>query len=158
MLTDREAEEIERRRREGVSGGPIVLAWVDPAPGRRKERVRQLQYLWQRLNQAFRYLDGLLRDVQISRQRSAPPSRAKPLYCPSCGQLFARACPDLAGRDCVRPCWREGVQSFSNPAPGIEPRTCDYETALENPDGTECLLAAAPSVDPSCFDATSPST
>ena len=91
MLTDREAEEIERRRREGVSGGPIVLAWVDRLLADRKERVRQLQYLRQRLNQAFRYLDGLLRDVQISRQQSGPPSRAKPLYCPSCGQPFARA-------------------------------------------------------------------
>jgi hypothetical protein len=91
MITDREAEEIERRRREGVSGGPIVLAWVDRLLADRKERVRQLQYLRQRLNQAFRYLDGLLRDVQNSRQQSGPRSRAKPLYCPSCGQPFARA-------------------------------------------------------------------
>ena len=91
MLTDREAEEIERRRREGLSGGPILLAWVDQLLADRKERVRQIQYLRQRLNQAFRYLDGLVRDVQTSRQRSAPPSRTKPLYCPGCGQPFARA-------------------------------------------------------------------
>jgi hypothetical protein len=91
MLTDKEAEEIERKRKEGVSGGPIVLAWVDRLLADRKERVRQLQYLRQRLNQAFRYLDGLLRDVQMSSPRPAQVSRAKPLYCPSCGQPYARA-------------------------------------------------------------------
>jgi hypothetical protein len=91
VLTDKEAEEIERRRKEGVSGGPIVLAWVDRLLADRKERVRQLQYLRQRLNQAFRYLDGLVRDVQTPRPRPGPVSRAKPLYCPSCGQPYARA-------------------------------------------------------------------
>ena len=91
MLTDKEAEEIERKRKEGVSEGPIVLAWVDRLLADRKERVRQLQYLRQRLNQAFRYLDGLLRDVQTSRPRPGPVSRAKSLYCPSCGQPYARA-------------------------------------------------------------------
>jgi hypothetical protein len=59
MLTDKEAEEIERKRSQGVSAGPIVLAWVDRLLADRKERVRQLQYMRQRLNQAFRYLDGL---------------------------------------------------------------------------------------------------
>jgi len=91
MLTDKEAEEIERKRKEGVSGGPVVLTWVDRLLADRKERVRQLQYLRQRLNQAFRYLDGLVRDVQTSRPRPSPVSRAKPLYCPSCGQPYARA-------------------------------------------------------------------
>ena len=91
MLSDKEAEEIERKRREGVSGGPIILGWVDRLLADRKERIRQLQYLRQRLNQAFRYLDGLLRDVQTSRPRPSPVSRAKPLYCPSCGQPYARA-------------------------------------------------------------------
>jgi len=90
MLTDREAEEIERRRREGVSGGPIVLAWVDRLLADRKERVRQLQYLRQRLDQAFRYLDGLLRDVQISRQLKAAQQGEASLL-PSCGRPFARA-------------------------------------------------------------------
>src|SRR5207249_3362488 len=42
MLTDKEAEEIERKRREGVSGGPIVLAWVDRLLAVRKERIRQV--------------------------------------------------------------------------------------------------------------------
>jgi len=91
MLTDKEAEEIERRRKEGVSEGPIVLAWVDRLLADRKERVRQLQYLRQRLNQAFRYLDGLVRDVQTSSPRPGPVSKAKPLYCPNCGQPYARA-------------------------------------------------------------------
>ena len=47
------------------------------------------------LNQAFRYLDGLLRDVQSSTSRSAPVNWAKPLYCPSCGQPYARATGSL---------------------------------------------------------------
>jgi hypothetical protein len=89
VLTDREAEEIERRRKGGVSGGPIVLSWVDQLLADRKERVRQLQYLRQRLNQAFRYLDGLVRDVQTS--RPGPVSKAKALCCPSCGKAYARA-------------------------------------------------------------------
>jgi len=91
MLTDKEAEEIERKRKSGVSSGPVLLAWVDGLLADRKERVRQLQYLRQRLNQAFRYLDGLLRDVQTSSPRPAAVSKAKPLYCPSCGQPYARA-------------------------------------------------------------------
>jgi hypothetical protein len=91
MLTDKEAEEIERKRKSGVSSGPILLTWVDGLLADRKERVRQLQYLRQRLNQAFRYLDGLVRDVQTSRPRPAAVSKAKPLYCPSCGQPYARA-------------------------------------------------------------------
>src|SRR5438128_5110485 len=86
MLTDREAEEIERRRREGVSGGPIVLAWVDRLLADRKERVRQIQYLRQRLNQAFRYLDGLLRDAAVGQR----PSTRRPT-CASCGKPYARA-------------------------------------------------------------------
>ena len=61
MLTDKEAEEIERKRNSGVSSGPILLAWVDGLLADRKERVRQLQYLRQRLNQAFRYLDARAR-------------------------------------------------------------------------------------------------
>jgi hypothetical protein len=91
MLSDREVEEIERQRQKGVSGGPIVLSWVDRLLADRKERVRQLQYLRQRLNQAFRYLDGLLRDVQTSRPRPSAAGRAKPLYCASCGQPYVRA-------------------------------------------------------------------
>ena len=75
MLTDKEAEEIERKRKSGVSSGPVLLAWVDGLLADRKERVRQLQYLRQRLNQAFRYLDGLVRDVQTSRPRPAAVSR-----------------------------------------------------------------------------------
>jgi len=46
MLSDKEAEEIERKRKAGVSGGPIVLAWVDRLLTDRKERVRQLQYAY----------------------------------------------------------------------------------------------------------------
>ena len=111
MLSDKEVEEIERQRQKGVSGGPIVVSWVDRLLADRKERVRQLQYLRQRLNQAFRYLDGLVRDAQTSRPRpqSSGISRAKPLHCAGCGQPYSRAygiSPDVLayvhadGREC----------------------------------------------------------
>src|SRR5881396_745176 len=85
MLSDKEVEEIERQRQKGVSGGPIVVSWVDRLLADRKERIRQLQYLRQRLNQAFRYLDGLLRDVQTSRPRPSPVSRANRSTAPAAG-------------------------------------------------------------------------
>ena len=86
MLSDREADEIERGRRAHV-GGPIVLKWVDQLLADRRERVRQLEYLRQRLRQAFRYLDGLVRDAQ-----EAPPAapRERP-SCPACGKPYVRA-------------------------------------------------------------------
>ena len=58
MLSDEEAAEIERQRRDRMVG-PIVLTWVDRLLADRRERVRQLRYLRHRLRQAFRYLDGL---------------------------------------------------------------------------------------------------
>jgi hypothetical protein len=88
MLTDKEAEEIERKRKSGVSSGPILLGWVDGLLADRKERVRQLQ---------------------TSRPRPAAVSKAKPFYCPNCGQPYARAygiSPDgiayvhAGGREC----------------------------------------------------------
>jgi hypothetical protein len=86
MLSDREADEIERGRRAHV-GGPIVLKWVDQLLADRRERVRQLEHLRARLNQAFRYLDGLVRTVQ----GAAPPvSKEKP-SCPACGKPYVRA-------------------------------------------------------------------
>jgi hypothetical protein len=39
MLSDRDAEEIERGRREGV-GGPIVLKWLDQLLSDRKKPSR----------------------------------------------------------------------------------------------------------------------
>ena len=89
MLTDHEADEIERGRRSGV-GGPIVLKWIDQLLADRRERLRQLEHLRRRLNQAFRYLDGLVRDVQqgkpaIAAYRGAPPA------CPKCGKAYERA-------------------------------------------------------------------
>ena len=85
MLSDREAEEIERGRLQKV-GGPIVLKWIDQLLADRRERVRQLDHLRKRLSQAFRYLDGLVRDA---RQPSAPAPQK--LVCPMCGKPYVRA-------------------------------------------------------------------
>ena len=85
MLTDREAEEIERGRRGGV-GGPVVLTWIDQLLADRRDRIRQLEHLRRRLDQAFRYLDGLIRDVQRPRpEESAHPGRP---VCPKCGKSY----------------------------------------------------------------------
>ena len=84
MLSDREAEEIERGRRQKV-GGPIVLKWVDQLLADRRERIRQLEHLRKRMHQAFRYLDGLVRG-------EVPPAEpaGKPM-CPMCGKPYLRA-------------------------------------------------------------------
>lgn len=86
MLSDREAEEIERGRREKVAG-PVVFRWIDQLLADRRERVQQLEYLRKRLSQAFRYLDGLVRDA---RQPTPPPAHQKPV-CPMCGKLYVSA-------------------------------------------------------------------
>jgi hypothetical protein len=84
MLTDREAEEIERQLGRGVRSGPLVLSWVNKLLADRKERVGQIHHVRQRLNQAFRYLDRLLRDLPIG-----PPTAPKPgPTCGRCGQPF----------------------------------------------------------------------
>ena len=85
MLSDRDAEEIEAGRRQGLSG-PLILKWIDQLLADRKERIQQLEYFRQRLNQAFRYLDGLVRDLQHGR-RIQPPRPA----CPRCGKPYAQA-------------------------------------------------------------------
>jgi hypothetical protein len=46
--------------------------WIDQLLADRKERIQQLECLRQGLNQAFRYLDGLVRDLQQGR-RIQPP-------------------------------------------------------------------------------------
>ena len=84
MLSDREAEEIERQLGRGVRSGPLVLSWVNKLLADRKERVGQIHHVRQRLNQAFRYLDRLLRDLPV-----APPTAPKSgLTCGRCGQPF----------------------------------------------------------------------
>ncbi len=88
MLTDREAEEIERGRRRGV-GGPVVLKWIDQLLADRRDRIRQLEHLRRRLDQAFRYLDGLVRNIQRPQpEKSAQPGRP---VCPKCGKSYERA-------------------------------------------------------------------
>jgi hypothetical protein len=89
MLSDHEAAEIERRRRQGV-GGPVVLTWIDRLLQDRKERIRQLEHLRQRLTQAFGYFDKLLRDPPPQPPADGPP-RAGPIACPKCGRPYVRA-------------------------------------------------------------------
>ena len=85
LLSDREAEEIERGRIQKVAG-PIVLKWVDQLLADRRERVRQLEHLRKRLSQAFGYLDGLVRDA---RQQATPPPQK--LVCPMCRRPYVGA-------------------------------------------------------------------
>jgi len=88
MLTDREAEEIERGRRAGV-GGPLILKWIDLLLADRKERIRRVEHLRCRLGQAFRYLDGLVRDIE-GPTLGASKTGSRPL-CPKCGKQYDRA-------------------------------------------------------------------
>jgi len=74
MLTEHETDEIERGRRSGV-GGPLALKWIDQLLADRRERIHQLEQVRRRLQQAFRYLDGLIRDVQHPRQVEKPGRR-----------------------------------------------------------------------------------
>lgn len=66
--------------------GPIVFKWIDQLLADRRERIQQLEHLRKRLSQAFRYLDGLMRNVE------APPpiSRSGPV-CPMCRKPYVRA-------------------------------------------------------------------
>lgn len=86
MLSDREADEIERGRRQKV-GGPLVLKWIDQLLADRRERVQQIDHLRKRLSQAFRYLDGLVRDA---RQPPAATAGRTPV-CPVCNLPYLRA-------------------------------------------------------------------
>ena len=90
MLTDEEAEEIERQRRSGVVGGPLVVSWVDRLLADRCERVRQLQYLQHRLRQAFRYLDGLISHPELQ-PKPGPRKNAGQVLCPLCRKPYLRA-------------------------------------------------------------------
>ena len=58
MLTEEQAQEIERGRREGLSG-PVLQRWVDDLLQDRRERIEQVSYIRQRARQAFENLDRL---------------------------------------------------------------------------------------------------
>ena len=88
MLSDRDAEEIERGRKQRV-GGPVVLKWLDELLQDRRERIQRLEHLRKRLHQAFRYLDGLVREA-----RQAQQVNPRDLVCPKCGRPYER----VAGR------------------------------------------------------------
>lgn len=85
MLSDREADEIERGRRARVVG-PIVLKWIDDLLADRRERVQQIAHLRRRMGQAFRYLDGLMREPA-----TPPRSTAATPTCPKCRHAYVRA-------------------------------------------------------------------
>jgi hypothetical protein len=98
MLSDKEAAAIERQRKEGVVGGPIVLSWVDRLLADRKARVEQLRYLQRRLRQAFKYLDTLItQGGELRAAYSSPASDARgdagarPVLCPICAKPYLRA-------------------------------------------------------------------
>lgn len=96
MISDKEAAAIERQRREGVVGGPLVLTWVDRLLADRKERVEQIRYLQRRLRQAFKYLDGLVTNGgELRALYSAPAAgeggRSSPVVCPVCRKPYVRA-------------------------------------------------------------------
>jgi hypothetical protein len=97
LLSDKQAAEIERQRRDGVVGGPLVATWVDRLLADRKARVEQIRYLQRRLRQAFKYLDGLItHEGELRKPYSAPPapeepSAARPVICPVCATPYQRA-------------------------------------------------------------------
>jgi hypothetical protein len=97
MLSDKEAASIERQRREGTVGGPLVLSWVDRLLADRKERVEQLRYLQRRLRQAFKYLDALITNGGELRPPYSVPAAdeaeatAPRVICPVCGNPYLRA-------------------------------------------------------------------
>ncbi len=62
MLSDREIREMEEGRRRGLNG-PVLQTWLDKLLADRRERLQQLAYVRQRLQQAYAYLDKLLRGL-----------------------------------------------------------------------------------------------
>jgi len=60
MLSDREIREIEEGRRRGLSE-PILQTWLGKLLTDRRDRLQQLAHVRQRLQQAYAYLDRLLR-------------------------------------------------------------------------------------------------
>ena len=89
MLSDYEASEIERRRREGEHG-PIAATWVDKLLQDRRERVQQATYFRQRVRQAFEYLDKLLQGAE------EPASKGR--TCPKCRREYEVARPHSSAR------------------------------------------------------------
>jgi hypothetical protein len=91
MLTDQEAEEIERRSRREVSSGPILLTRIDRLLADRRERIQQLEYLRKRLQQVFRYLDGLVVGGHHAVRSQPARKTARVPLCPGCGKPYERA-------------------------------------------------------------------
>jgi type II secretory pathway component PulJ len=71
MLSDREIREIEEGRRRGLSG-PILQTWLGKLLTDRRDRLQQLAHVRQRLEQAYAYLDRLLRGLETAPEPDQP--------------------------------------------------------------------------------------
>jgi hypothetical protein len=71
MLSDREIREIEEGRRTGLNG-PVLQTWLDKLLADRRERLQQLAHVRQRLQQAYVYLDKLLRGLTTTPEGEGP--------------------------------------------------------------------------------------
>jgi hypothetical protein len=65
MLSDREIREIEEGRWRGLTG-PVLHTWLGKLLTDRRERLQQLAHVRQRLQQAYVYLDKLLRGLETA--------------------------------------------------------------------------------------------
>jgi hypothetical protein len=71
MLSDREIREMEEGRRSGLNG-PVLQTWLDKLLADRRERLQQLAHVRQRLQQAYVYLDKLLRGLATTPEAEGP--------------------------------------------------------------------------------------
>ena len=71
MLSDREIREIEEGRRRGLNG-PVLQTWLDRLLADRRERLQQVAYIRRRLQQAYIYLDKLLRGASSTPEAEGP--------------------------------------------------------------------------------------
>ena len=71
MLTDDQANGMEQALREERDiHAPLLRRWLSEVLADRKDRIAQVRYLRQRLEQAFRYLTGLCEPKRQERQES----------------------------------------------------------------------------------------
>ena len=75
MLTDEQAQAIERQCRSGAFDRAQATRWIVDLLDDRRERVAWLTYVGQRLADAFMYFEGLC-DGRMQRPRGKPAGRA----------------------------------------------------------------------------------
>ncbi len=71
MLSDWEILEIEEGRRRGLNG-PVLQTWLDKLLADRRERLQQVSHVRQRMQQAYVYLDKLLRGLATMPDAEGP--------------------------------------------------------------------------------------